>query len=163
MVMIQAQVVELPVTGTHLPSAASVALDVGDLAHCLSYCPTFSDLRVQWCVDTGVAPSDAPWWASGEWVFRPLARGQHSVGHAGSRPIRGARLLPSGRFAPILLNMLFQLDRLRHWQHGLPGGIVSDWPQRGRLPWWRLLTCEALSTWAILSRLPFLFFCVHLV
>ena len=27
----------------------------------------------------------------------------------------------------------------------------------GRLPWWRLLTCEALSTWALLSRLPFYF------
>ena len=28
----------------------------------------------------------------------------------------------------------------------------------GRLPWWRLLTCEALSTWALLSRLPFYFY-----
>ena len=44
---------------------------MGDLAHCLSYCPAFSDHRVQWCVDTGVAPSDAPWWASGEWIFDP--------------------------------------------------------------------------------------------
>ena len=45
--------------------------DVGDLAHCLSYCPAFSDLRAQWCVDTGVAPSDGPWWASVAWVFDP--------------------------------------------------------------------------------------------
>ena len=89
--MIQAQVVELPVTGTHLPYAASVAL------------MWVSDLWAQWCVDTGVPPSDGPWWASGEVGFRPLARGQHSVGHAGSRPIRGTRLLPSGTFAPILL------------------------------------------------------------
>ena len=35
----------------------------------------------------------------------------------------------------------------------------------GRLPWWRLLTCEALITWALLSRLPFYFLCfyVHIV
>ena len=29
----------------------------------------------------------------------------------------------------------------------------------GGLPWWRLLTCEALSTWALLSGLPFYFLC----
>ena len=53
------------------PVCSFCCADVGDLAHCLSYCPAFSDLRVQWCVDTGVAPSDAPWWASGEWIFDP--------------------------------------------------------------------------------------------
>ena len=53
------------------PVCSFCCADVGDLAHCLSYCPAFSDLRAQWCVDTGVAPSDGPWWASGEWVFDP--------------------------------------------------------------------------------------------
>ena len=56
MVMIQAQVVELPVTGTHLPSAASVA-------------PMWVTWRT--ACPAGVAPSDGPWWASGEWVFDP--------------------------------------------------------------------------------------------
>ena len=49
------------------PVCSFCCADVGDLAHC----PAFSDLRAQWCVDTGVAPSDGPWWASGEWVFDP--------------------------------------------------------------------------------------------
>ena len=53
------------------PVCSFCCADVGDLAHCLSYCPAFSDLRAQWCVDTGVAPSGGPWWASGEWVFDP--------------------------------------------------------------------------------------------
>ena len=53
------------------PVCSFCCADVGDLAHCLSYCPAFSDLRAQWCVDSGVAPSDGPWWASGEWVFDP--------------------------------------------------------------------------------------------
>ena len=103
MVMIQAQVVELPVTGTHLPYAASVAL------------MWVSDLGAQWCVDT-VAPSDGPW-ASGERVFDPW-HVDNSIGHAGSRPIRGTRLLPSGTFAPILLNMLFP------WTDSTTGKVV---------------------------------------
>ena len=108
------------------PVCSFCCADVGDLAHCLSYCPAFSDLGAQWCVDTGVAPSDGPWWASGEWVFDPWhVDNTPSVMRA--RPTRGTRLLPSGTFAPILLNMLFPLDRLRHWQRGLPGGIVCDW------------------------------------
>ena len=148
--MIQAQVVELPVTGTHLPYAASAALMWGDLAHCLSCCPAFSDLRAQWCVDTGVAPSDGPWWASGEWVFHPWhVVNTPSVMRAHVRFVG----LVCSRLPPILLNMHFPLDRLRHWQRGLPGGIAPA----GRLPRWRLLTCEALRTWALLSRLPFAF------
>ena len=130
------------------PVCSFCCADVGDLAHCLSYCPAFSDLRAQWCVDTGVAPSDGPWW--------PLARGQHSVGHAGSRPIRGTRLLPSGTFAPILLNMLFRFGPTSPLATWSAGRYRVRLALAERLPWWRLLTCEAISTWALLSRLPFL-------
>ena len=91
-VKIQAQVVELPVTGTHLPSAASVALM---WVTWRTACPA-----AQYSRTSGRSGALTLAWRPLMVMvglrgvgFRPLARGQHSVGHAGSRPIRGTHLL----------------------------------------------------------------------
>ena len=43
----------------------------GDLFHCLSECPAFSDLRDQWCRQCSIHPDSVSFWARHPWLFLP--------------------------------------------------------------------------------------------
>ena len=43
----------------------------GDLTHCLTSCPAFEDVRVQWCIAVRIAPAEVSTSAQHSWVFDP--------------------------------------------------------------------------------------------
>ena len=43
----------------------------GDLTHCLTSCPAFEDVRVQWCIAVHIAPAEVSTSAQHSWVFDP--------------------------------------------------------------------------------------------
>ena len=58
----------------HLGLSLSCALceaSSGDLFHCLSECPAFSDLRDQWCRECSVHPDSVSFWVRHPWLFLP--------------------------------------------------------------------------------------------
>ena len=53
-------------------SCAFCTSPVGDLTHCLTCCPAFADLRIQWCAAAAhVAPAEASLWTQHSWIFNP--------------------------------------------------------------------------------------------
>ena len=53
--------------GTGVSSCAFCTSPVGDLTHCLTCCPAFADLCIQWCAAAHVAPAEAPLWTQHSW------------------------------------------------------------------------------------------------
>ena len=138
----------------HLPSAASVALM---WVTWRTACPIAQHSRTSgrsgaltpaWrplMVHGG--PPESGFSTLGTWTTLRRSCGLTSESWDSSAPVWNVRSHPAEHALPV-----GPTSPLATWS---AGRYCVRLALAGRLPWWRLLTCEALSTWALLSRLPF--------
>ena len=143
MVMIQAQV-ELPVTGTHLPYAASVALM---WVTWRTACPTAQHSRTSGRSSDG-GPPGSGFSTLGTWTTLRRSCGLTSDSWDSSAPVWNVRSHPAEHALPLRPTSplaTWSAGRYRVRLAGQETAMVETFD------------CEALSTWALLSRLPFYF------
>ena len=80
-------------------SCAICTSPVGDLTHCLTCCPAFADLRIQWCAAAHVAPAEASLWDAALLIFQSAGFGQHPLHCARTYPVCWSGVLPASILA----------------------------------------------------------------